>query len=52
MLDPATILEAGLKAAESASHVADSLGNLLTNHSADIASDCCSSNNYPEKPPV
>lgn len=47
-MDISAILEAGLQANQVATHALDAVGNSLGNLSmAEIASDCCSSNNYP-----
>lgn len=48
-MDIATLLETAVHSAEAVSntvhHVADVVGNVTSQ--ADVASDCCSSNNYP-----
>jgi hypothetical protein len=47
-MDISSILEAGLQANNVASHALDAVGNTLHNLStAEFASDCCGSNNYP-----
>lgn len=51
-MDISTILEAGLQANQLAGQALEAVDNTLSNLSnVRIASDCCSSNNYPEVPP-